>query len=72
MKLGQLAYCTYLVHSILMEAARSVIHAHTNLSRAEVWASGGVVGIAAALVVASISWKYLEQPILRYGHKYTY
>jgi peptidoglycan/LPS O-acetylase OafA/YrhL len=72
MKLGQLAYCTYLVHSILMEAARNVIGGHTNLSKGEVWVSGGVVGIAAALVVASISWKYLEQPILRYGHKYTY
>ena len=72
MKLGQLAYCTYLVHSILMEAARNVIGGHTNLSKAEVWVSGGVVGITAALVVASISWKYLEQPILRYGHKYTY
>jgi peptidoglycan/LPS O-acetylase OafA/YrhL len=72
MKLGQLAYCSYLVHSILMEAARNVIGAHTNFSKAEVWASGGIVGIAAALVVASISWKYLEQPLLRYGHKYTY
>ena len=72
MKLGTLAYCTYLIHSIIIEVFRSMIHAHSHLSPAEVWASGGILGVMTALSVASLSWKFFEQPFLRLGHRYTY
>lgn len=72
MRLGTIAYCTYLIHEILIEAARNLLHAHTNLSRAAVWSVGGVLGVGGALVIASISWRLFEGPLVRRGHKYHY
>ena len=71
-KLGQLAYCSYLAHCVLIEACRSFIRSHTALSSAQVWAGGGITGVALALIVASISWKYLEEPLIRRGHGFAY
>jgi peptidoglycan/LPS O-acetylase OafA/YrhL len=72
MKLGTLAYCTYLIHSSVIEVFRSMIRSHSHLSPAEVWAFGGILGVMTALLIASLSWKFFEQPFLRMGHQYTY
>ena len=31
-----------------------------------------MVGIALATVAAAISWKYLEEPLIKRGHRYKY
>lgn len=36
------------------------------------WLPGGLLGIAATLSIASISWKFFEKPLLRRGHKHQY
>jgi len=72
MRLGTVAYCTYLVHSILIQAARRVLEMHTSLSTGQNWAIGGVLGVCAAFVVASCSWRFFEKTLLAYGHKYQY
>jgi peptidoglycan/LPS O-acetylase OafA/YrhL len=71
-RLGAVAYCTYLIHEILIVATRGALSAHTDLSRPGVWAIGGVLGVSMALAIASLSWKFLEKPLLRRGHKYQY
>lgn len=72
MRLGTIAYCTYLVHSILIQAARRMLEMHTSLSPGQNWAIGGLLGVCAALMIASWSWRFFEKPLVAYGHKYRY
>lgn len=72
MKLGTLAYFTYLFHLSLMEASRRVLaHAIGNSSELTCW-MGGLIGIGVTLFCAAISWKYFEGPLLSRAHRYKY
>jgi peptidoglycan/LPS O-acetylase OafA/YrhL len=70
MGLGTIAYCTYLLHVPLVQAGRRFLE--LRFSPRAAWIPGGLFGVAATVVIASISWKFLEQPLLRRGHKYEY
>jgi peptidoglycan/LPS O-acetylase OafA/YrhL len=72
MHLGTLAYCGYLVHVAFMNALRHPLKAHFPQYPVAAWLVGGVLGIALTLLVASLSFKYFEQPLLRRGHQYFY
>jgi peptidoglycan/LPS O-acetylase OafA/YrhL len=68
--LGTFAYCTYLLHFPLIQAARRLLELHLPKDRA--WLPGGMLGIAVTLLIAILSWKYFEKPLLRRGHRYVY
>lgn len=70
MGLGTVAYCSYLIHVPLVQASRSLLG--LSLSPQASWLPGGILGIAATLVIASVSWKFFEKPLLRRGHRYEY
>jgi peptidoglycan/LPS O-acetylase OafA/YrhL len=70
MGLGTLAYCTYLVHFPVLNAARRLLG--LRMSQDHAWFPGGLLGVAATLLIATLSWKYFEKPFLRRGHKYVY
>ena len=80
MELGGIAYCTYLVHMPLIEAGRKLVPnyfpylAKLSIPHAMGMAAffGGLLGIVISLVVAKLSWRYFEQPILRRGHDYKF
>jgi peptidoglycan/LPS O-acetylase OafA/YrhL len=72
MWLGTLAYCTYLIHVPLSEAGRRVLALQFPDAPSATWLLGGLLGVAATLVIASLSWKYFEKPLLRRGHMYNY
>jgi peptidoglycan/LPS O-acetylase OafA/YrhL len=71
-RMGTLAYCLYLIHRPLNEASRRFLAPHFALPANLAWLLAGLLGVAASLFVASLSWKYLEQPLLRQGHRFTY
>jgi peptidoglycan/LPS O-acetylase OafA/YrhL len=71
-KLGTLAYCLYLVHVPLIHAGRWAFATALRKSDNAAWFLGGMLGIAASLIVASFSWTYFEKPLLKIGHKYQY
>lgn len=71
-RFGTLAYCTYLIHEIVIGVARGLLGAHSNLPPAAIWSIGGALGVAGALVIASMSWRFFEKPLLRRGHEYQY
>jgi peptidoglycan/LPS O-acetylase OafA/YrhL len=70
MGLGTLAYCTYLLHFPVLNAGRRLLA--LRISQDQAWLPGGMLGVAATLLVAMLSWKYFEKPLLRRGHKYVY
>jgi peptidoglycan/LPS O-acetylase OafA/YrhL len=70
MGLGTIAYCAYLIHMPLINAARRLLG--LRFSQDTSWLPGGLLGIAATLVIASISWKFFEKPLLRRDHRYEY
>jgi peptidoglycan/LPS O-acetylase OafA/YrhL len=71
-RLGTLAYCLYLIHRPLNEVSRRFLAPHFGLPANPAWLLAGLLGVAASLLVASLSWKYFEKPLLRRGHRYTY
>jgi peptidoglycan/LPS O-acetylase OafA/YrhL len=72
MRLGTLAYCSYLVHVAFMNAIRHPLKAHFPQYPVAAWLVGGLLGMTLTLTVASLSFKYFEKPLLRRGHQYTY
>ena len=72
MGLGSLAYCAYLTHVPLIMAGRRIFATILKVSDTASWLPGGMLGIASTLVIASISWRFFERPLLRLGHKHTY
>lgn len=71
MRLGTVAYCAYLLHIPLIHAGRRVLESRFHESPAT-WFAGGMLGVAATLAVAALSWKFFEKPLLRRGHAYRY
>ncbi len=71
MKLGTVAYFTYLFHLPLMEAARRLLLHVANPSEM-IQFMGGWLGIGITLVCGAFSWRLLESPLLRRAHSYKY
>jgi peptidoglycan/LPS O-acetylase OafA/YrhL len=70
--LGGISYCVYLVHLTINEWAHEVLlHAEPRVSDLR---GVGVTLLAGALtwMVASLSWRYFEQPLIRRGHRHAY
>jgi len=72
MQLGALAYCSYLVHVAIMNALRHPLKAHYPQYPVAAWLMGGVLGIMLTILIAALSYKYYEKPMLRRGHQYSY
>ena len=72
MRLGTLAYCTYLLHYPLIQAARRGISVLFPLHPEAAYVCGALVAIAVTLVLATLSWRFFEKPMLRRGQKYQY
>ena len=68
--LGSVAYCTYLLHFPLINFGRRLLAPYH--SAAISYLLGGLIGVAASLMIAALSWKVLEKPMIRRGHKYSY
>jgi len=71
-RLGVLAYSTYLLNLPLMEAMRRVLGLHFEYGSSKVQFAGGILGVLLTLLVAEVSWRFLEKPLLRRGHRHQY
>jgi peptidoglycan/LPS O-acetylase OafA/YrhL len=69
--LSTIAYCAYLIHMPLIYAGQNLV-AHLNYPHNATSLLGGIVGVAATLALATVSWKFMEKPLLRRGRSYTY
>jgi peptidoglycan/LPS O-acetylase OafA/YrhL len=71
-ELGRVSFCLYVIHEIVNLMFHEVLfHAEP---RADTWQTIGVTLLAAlfAYGVARLSWKFLESPMMRRRHAFTY
>jgi peptidoglycan/LPS O-acetylase OafA/YrhL len=75
-QLGVIAYCTYLVHVPMLlfgyKLVRRYFPGGIPHAGGIVLVLGGCIGLSLTLVIATLSWKFFEQPMLRKGQKYNY
>ena len=72
MKLGAIAYGTYLLHVVLIDFSRFLLTYHRPHSPAIAFFAANVLGIAGAITIASLSWRYFEKPMVHRGHAYDF
>ncbi len=72
MRLGTLAYCTYLLHFPLIQVGRHALLLLVPSHPEAAYVLGALAAVAMTLVLATLSWRFFEQPLLRRGHKYRY
>jgi peptidoglycan/LPS O-acetylase OafA/YrhL len=76
---GRLAYCSYLIHTTLIRAGQNALQTlfgrwaiHFPHSDGAVIFLGGLLGVAVTLALANVSWRFLEEPMLKRGQAYKY
>ena len=72
MRLGVLAYCTYLLHLPLIELSRRVLGLRFSYVSTGTQLISSLVGVLLTLGVATLSWRFFEKPLLRRGQTYKY
>ncbi len=72
MSLGSIAYGTYLLHMPLLQPAPRLAAPRWPPAPAVAYLAGGLAGAAAAIGIAAVSWRFLEKPLVRRGHRYSY
>ncbi len=72
MGLGTLAYFTYLAHLPIIEVCRRAIGLRLPASSLVAQLAAYAIGVGLTLLLAKLSWRFFEQPLLRRGHVYRY
>ena len=70
--LGTISYCTYLIHfAILRWNHQLLLHSKPRIYD---WTGVGVtlLSLVVTILLASLSWRFCEKPLLKRGHGYTY
>jgi peptidoglycan/LPS O-acetylase OafA/YrhL len=71
-ELGKISYCVYIIHqAVSWILFRSILHTEP---RFDGWPAIGmsVLSFAATVLIAELSWRYFESPLIHRGHRYTY
>jgi peptidoglycan/LPS O-acetylase OafA/YrhL len=69
---GVLSYCIYLIHMSLVEGVRRLLALRFGDSTRPTHFLSLAIGIPLIFVVAKLSWRFFEQPMLHKGHAYKY
>jgi len=72
MKLGVIAYGTYLLHRFTIRASQMWMGSVWTSQSFAFFAGATFLGVAAAILLAQISWTWFEKPMVRRGHHYRY
>jgi peptidoglycan/LPS O-acetylase OafA/YrhL len=69
--LGRIAYCVYLVHMLTLVVLETVA-THLDLNGAAVQIGMRVLALLGTLLIANVSWRYFEEPLIRLGRRLGY
>ena len=70
--LGVLSYCLYLIHISVVEGCRRTLAMYFGPSTTATHVLSLTIGISLVIVIAKLSWRLFEQPMLRRGHAFKY
>jgi peptidoglycan/LPS O-acetylase OafA/YrhL len=68
---GRISYCVYLIHQVMNAAMHGLLGASDTATNWKTLAAP-VLAIPLTYALASLSWKYFEERMLRIGEKYKY
>jgi peptidoglycan/LPS O-acetylase OafA/YrhL len=71
-ELGKISYCVYIIHgAAVWTMFRILQHAEP---RFDSWPAVGisVLAFVATIIIAELSWRFFEHPLIRRGHRYSY
>jgi peptidoglycan/LPS O-acetylase OafA/YrhL len=71
-KMGRISYCFYVIHPTVNQLCHRILLHETEA--ADNWQTILVTLLAAPVTygLATLSWRFFEQPMLRRGHTFTY
>jgi peptidoglycan/LPS O-acetylase OafA/YrhL len=72
MRLGLIAYGTYLIHRSALRVAYLCLIATGMPYSATLYAVSLLLGLGGAILVAQLSWAWFEKPLVRRGHSFSY
>lgn len=73
MKMGTISYFAYLYHIPIIELARrAVTHAALGLNTNTSELFGFFLGVTVTLILAALSWRLFESPLVRWGKSFRY
>jgi len=70
--LGGIAYGSYLLHQAIQGALFGYFWGHHPLITDAYTFLSALAGLALTLVLARLSWRYFESPLIRFGHRSNY
>jgi peptidoglycan/LPS O-acetylase OafA/YrhL len=70
-RLGMVAYCTYLIHSVMLFLSHELIFHFPKIHYVS-YITTLILALIATLTVAALSWKFFERPLVAMGHRFHY
>jgi peptidoglycan/LPS O-acetylase OafA/YrhL len=71
-EMGGLSYCIYIIHTtVFLFCHQILLHSLPEVTDAKV-AAVTFLAVAITYAFAKLSWRFLEEPLLRRGHAYRY
>jgi len=70
-RLGLVAYCTYLIHSVVLFLSHGLIFQFPKVHYVS-YITTLILALTATLAVAALSWKFFEKPLVAMGHRIHY
>lgn len=70
--IGGISYCIYVIHLAVNTLCQAVLRSRLEAPSVVLDTAGVVMACAVTWVVAKLSWRYLELPMVHRGHAYKY
>jgi peptidoglycan/LPS O-acetylase OafA/YrhL len=70
-RLGLVAYCTYLIHSVMLFLSNELIFHFPKVHYVS-YITALALALMATFVLAALSWKFFEKPLVAMGHRIKY
>jgi peptidoglycan/LPS O-acetylase OafA/YrhL len=71
-RLGGISYCIYVIHLPVDTICMALLHSIPGTQSIGFDVGGVVLACIITWILAKISWRYLESPMIRRGHAYKY
>lgn len=71
-KIGVLSYCIYLIHMGILAFVHWQLAIENKAPLGRFWLLEIGLGLSITFIIAKLSWRYFEKPIINYAHNFQY